>query len=89
MEIDKLESVCMVNAYKNFAEAAFHRFISPATISKHILQVEEELGVPLFERATKAKPVMLTPQGESVIEDIQSIVNAYYRILKTVQSSSP
>ena len=59
MEIDKLESVCMVNAYKNFAEAAFHRFISPATISKHILQVEEELGVPLFERATKAKPVML------------------------------
>jgi DNA-binding transcriptional LysR family regulator len=89
MEIDKLESVCMVNAYKNFAEAAFHRFISPATISKHILQVEEELGVPLFERATKAKPVMLTPQGESVIEDIQSIVNAYYRILKTVQSKQP
>jgi len=80
MNINEIESVCAVDFYKNYSEAAFHMNLSPAVVSKHVAKVEEELGLKIFERASKSRPVSLTKQGEAVLPLLHSICNSYTRI---------
>jgi len=81
MDLREIEAVCAVNAYRNYSEAAFHSFSSPSVVSKQVARVEEELGIRIFERATKTAPVRLTPEGENLIPHFKQIANQYYRML--------
>jgi LysR family glycine cleavage system transcriptional activator len=60
-----------------FERAAYHRsfklaaedlHITPSAVSHKIKQLEEELGIPLFQRMTRA--VRLTPAGQSYFKDV-------------------
>jgi LysR family hydrogen peroxide-inducible transcriptional activator len=50
---------------RHFGQAATRTFVSQPTLSGQIRKLEDELGVALFERTTKA--VALTPLGEALL----------------------
>lgn len=60
-----------------FERAAYHRsfklaaedlHVTPSAVSHKIKQLEEELGIPLFHRVTRA--VRLTPAGQAYFRDV-------------------
>lgn len=66
-----------ISLLRAFERAAFHRsfklaaqdlFVTPSAVSHRIKQLEEELGIPLFERLTRA--VRLTPAGQAYFRDV-------------------
>lgn len=57
------------------AAAARYLRITPAAISKHILSLENALGVQLLQRSTRR--IALTTEGELYFEHAKKIVEAY------------
>lgn len=57
-----------VAAERSFSAAASRLYISQQTISAHIAQMEEEIGMPLFERT---RPLTITPAGECFLRSVQ------------------
>jgi len=45
MDIREIESICAVDIYHNYSNAAYHIASSPAVISKHVSKIEKELGI--------------------------------------------
>ena len=86
MTIEELNAVVAVSRFNSFAEAASYLAVSPAIISKYVSRVEEELGVVIFERATKSKPAALTPAGRIVMKDIRNMMNHYTSLKASVQT---
>ncbi len=80
MDLWDVEVICAVAAYKKYSDAAYHLSVTDSSVSKRIRRVEEELGVRIFERATKNSDVVLTPAGEQLIEDFRSIRHSQQRI---------
>ncbi|WP_426239485.1 LysR family transcriptional regulator [Pararhizobium sp. DWP1-1-3] len=64
--------------------------VAPSAINKHILQLEEAIGEPLFERLPRG--LRLTPAGEILVAHVRrtikefSQVEADIRDMKTLQS---
>lgn len=54
----------------NFTTAAEHLHLSPSALSRHIADLESELGVALFDRS----PLSLTPAGVYYLEAISEII---------------
>lgn len=50
MDVRKLEAFCKVYELQNFSKAGEVMFLSQPTISSHVANLEEELGVRLFDR---------------------------------------
>lgn len=65
MELRQLKYFSEAASCLNFTEAARRLFITQSTLSQQIKQLEEELGVPLFDRI--GKHVRLTEAGESFL----------------------
>lgn len=57
---------------ENFTKAASNQFVSQPALSKHIAQIEQELGVTLFERA--GRTVKLTPAGKYLYEQLSEVM---------------
>ena len=69
--MNSLQIECFMETAKtlNFTKAAEHLFISQPAISKHIRNLETELGYPLFDRSSKG--LSLTYGGELFEEFIR------------------
>ena len=67
----EMEYVYEVYKERNFTHAAEKLFISQPALSMAIQKVEENLGMPIFDRGTR--PLSLTEAGEAYIEHIESI----------------
>lgn len=50
MDVRKLDAFCKVYELQNFSKAGEVMFLSQPTISSHVANLEEELGVRLFDR---------------------------------------
>lgn len=59
----------------SMAAAAKHLRITPAAISKHILNLENELEIQLLQRSTRR--IALTHEGRLYFEHAKSILSAY------------
>ena len=57
---------------KSFSKAAEKLYISQPALSAAIKKVEEEIGLPIFDRSSN--PIQLTPAGEYYIESIEKIM---------------
>ena len=57
------------------AEAARYLRITPAAISKHVLSLENQLGIQLLHRSTRRSE--LTPEGMIYFEHAKLILEAY------------
>ncbi|MCP3032034.1 LysR family transcriptional regulator [Halobacillus sp. A1] len=75
MDIRHLKYFIEVSKFNSFTRAADHLFISQPTISKMIKNLEEELGVDLFERSRKQ--LTLTDAGRVILDQAQTIDKAF------------
>jgi Transcriptional regulator len=73
MDVFQLEYMLAVARYKHFTHAANAVCISQSALSHQIGNLEEELGVQLFKRTTRA--VYLTPAGKEFVEYASRIVS--------------
>ena len=65
MELRQLKYFTKAAELQNFTEAAAELFITQSTLSQQIKQLEDGLGLPLFDRI--AKRVRLTEAGKSFL----------------------
>lgn len=75
MDIKHLQYFIEVTNFNSFSRAADHLFITQPTISKMIKNLEEELGVALFDRSRKQ--VTLTDAGAIILEQAKLIDKAF------------
>uniref|UniRef100_UPI003B52C06F LysR family transcriptional regulator n=1 Tax=Roseovarius indicus TaxID=540747 RepID=UPI003B52C06F len=72
MNITQLKCFLAAAEMLHFGRAAQSLDILPATLGRHVKQLEDHLGVPLFQRTTRA--VTLTEAGSRVLEDGRALV---------------
>jgi DNA-binding transcriptional LysR family regulator len=75
VDIKHLQYFIEVTNFNSFSRAADHLFITQPTISKMIKNLEEELGVSLFDRSRKQ--VTLTDAGQVILEQAKLINRAF------------
>lgn len=68
-----LRSFCVAAQCLSFKQAASQLFITPSAVSHQIKQLEEQLGVVLFERQTRA--IQLTQLGQQFFKAIHPIIS--------------
>lgn len=76
MDISYFREFVVLSLTKNFWEASERLFISESSLSKHIKNMEKELGTPLFERTSRK--VELTEFGRQFLLYAQSITKLQY-----------
>jgi LysR family hydrogen peroxide-inducible transcriptional activator len=72
MNIQQLEYALALAETRHFETAAARRFVTQSTLSTMIARLEEELGIPIFDR--KKKPLEITNEGLVLLEHIQLII---------------
>ncbi len=82
MKLDSLYEYIVLTHYLNFTTAANNLHTSQPNLSKHILELEQELGVDLLKRG---KRIELTPAGAAFLEDAIQIHHLYKDALKRVR----
>ena len=84
MEINYLREFVVLAQTGNFMEAADLLYCSQSTLSKHIQNMETELGVPLFDRTTRK--VALSKFGQLLLpyaKQIAELQDTYTAILQS------
>jgi DNA-binding transcriptional LysR family regulator len=71
MDVRKLQAFCKVYELQNFSKAGEIMFLSQPTISSHVANLEEELGVRLFDRM--GRKVMPTQAGHVLYRSAISV----------------
>jgi LysR family hydrogen peroxide-inducible transcriptional activator len=72
MNLRDLQYLVALAEQRHFGRAAAASFVSQPTLSTQIRKLEDELGVPLVERAPRR--VMLTPAGREIAERARRIL---------------
>lgn len=85
MNIEALKYFQYIAKYKNITQAAKHLYISQSTLSRHIMSLENELGVKLFERNNKM--VSLTEAGKMLYQDSDAFINHMGTLIKNVTAA--
>lgn len=83
METSILNEFLVVEETNSFSKAARQLQTSQATLSRHIKQLEEAYGVPLFERTTQK--MKLTPYGEALVAHARDILDAERSFIRDVE----
>lgn len=68
-----LRSFCIAAKCLSFKHAASQLFLTPSAVSHQIKQLEEQLGISLFERQTRA--IILTSAGKQFYNAVHPIIN--------------
>lgn len=84
MDINKLKTFLTVAKSGSFKSAAEKLFLSPRAVSKQMDQIENELGVSLFNRNKNSTKLNTT--GKQFIVTAQDIVNSYNDALTRIQT---
>ncbi len=75
MDIRLLKSFILLAENLNFTHTSELLFMTQSTLSRQILKIEEELGVPLFNRDNHG--TKLTQFGKIFLEDAKNIISEY------------
>ena len=73
MDTRHLQYIVTIAQKQNMTKAAEELFVSQSSLSQYLGKLEQELGVPLFER-TRNK-LLLTPAGERYVEAARKILD--------------
>ncbi|NGP45954.1 LysR family transcriptional regulator [Bacillaceae bacterium SIJ1] len=82
MDIRHLTYFIEVAKCRSFTRAAENLFVTQPTISKMIKNLEDELGVELFERSRKQ--LVLTDAGRLILEKAQTIHQAFEHLQQEI-----
>ena len=77
MTIEEISLICELTNYSSFLDASFYLPYSPSIITKYVNNVEEELGVQIFIRSNKSRPLQLTDDGKVLLESLRRIDDDY------------
>ena len=69
-----LRTFCVAARQSSFKDAADRLSLTPSAVSHQVKELEEQLGVTLFERRTRS--VVLTPVGRQLLEDLEPALAA-------------
>lgn len=83
MTLTDLRYIIALAQERHFGRAAERCFVSQPTLSVAVKKLEEELGIPLFERS--AGEVHVTPLGEQVIAQAERALAEVARINEIVE----
>ena len=84
MTMEELQLICELPNYSSFADASFYLPYSPAAITKYVNNVEQELGIKIFLRSSKARALQLTEEGKAIFESLKRINEDYTYLKKQV-----
>jgi len=68
-----LRSFCIAAKCLSFKHAASQLFLTPSAVSHQIKQLEEQLGITLFKRQTRA--IELTSAGKQFYQSVNPLIN--------------
>lgn len=85
MDIQVLREFLVLVDTQNYWEASSRLFIGQSTLSKHIKQLEQELGVSLFSRTSRK--VELTRYGRLLIPYAEQITTAHMACREALQDA--
>ncbi len=74
-----LRAFCVAAHHRSFKIAADELFLTPSAVSHQMRELEEALGVRLFERKTRA--IELTSAGHSLFDEVAPLLQAIDRSL--------
>lgn len=86
MELREINTFVQVARFQSFSRAAAHLGYSQAAVTIQIKQLEQELGVHLFDRI--GKQITLTHQGEVFFEYAASVLRDLSRAKEAVSSET-
>ena len=78
MTLTQLHYITAVAAHGNFTTAADKCFVTQPTLSMQVQKLEDELGVKIFNRATK--PIVLTDIGKKILVQAKRITEEAIRM---------
>lgn len=84
MDIQVLREFLDLSFTLNFSKSAERMYISQSALSKHIAQLEKELGVQLFQRSKQA--VQLTPVGVALQDKFKLVIKDYDDALALIKN---
>lgn len=73
IELRQLHYFLLLSRELHFGRAAALAFITQPALSQQIVKLEEQVGVPLFQR--DRRKVQLTPAGEVLVKGVEKIFN--------------
>jgi len=90
--MDIFSMQCFLSAAENLnlSKAAMQMHITQPAMSIQIKKLEQEIGMPLFERTSRK--LVLTPAGQIVQKSFQSIIGTYQTMLwqtQTIKQETP
>lgn len=77
-----LRAFCVAAQNRSFKTAADELFLTPSAVSHQIKELEDTLGVKLFER--RARSVELTSAGQTLLEEVAPLIDAIDRSLTRI-----
>lgn len=84
MNINHLKYFLAVAKNQSFTKAAQEMHISQPSISKMIKNMEDELGVPLFQR--DKRKIELTDAGHALYQQTHEIINSFENLTTTISN---
>ncbi|MGH1539268.1 MAG: hydrogen peroxide-inducible genes activator [Arenicella sp.] len=84
--IKQLKYICAVADHQHFSNAAESCFVSQSALSTGINELEQNLGIKIFERHNKT--VLITPLGEELVNRARHILNQTNDFVALAQQSS-
>ena len=83
MTIRQMKCAVLLAQTRNFSKVADELEVSQPTLSKHISNLEQELGVQLFDR--EHVPLAVTPAGEFFVKEAQELLYKGEQLLKALE----
>lgn len=83
LKVGHLREFLLLSKELNYSKVAKHFFINQSALSKHVLELEDVLGVSLFSRSSHA--VRLSSAGEQFVPFAHEVVEAHDRALSGME----
>ena len=80
--LTQLRYAVAISEAESFRQAATRCHVSQSGLSMQVQKLEELLGVVLFDRSKK--PVLVTPEGEAVLEQMRAVLRGMERLGQVV-----
>lgn len=84
MDTRHLQYILTIARKENMTKAAEELYISQSSLSQYLAKLEQELGVPLFERTRNR--MLLTPSGKLYVEAAQKVLSIEKHLYENIRS---
>ncbi len=85
ISLSQVQYVLALHRTGSFSEAANACHITQSTLSTMIKKLEEQIDITLFDR--KTKPIKLTAEGESLIDQFKVLYYEYDNLIEDIQET--